>query len=94
MESPKGGVLLMSQCTQIKLELKDCVFLVNSLGYIQLTTELFSTMLSPTRLGILSLTTVTSANRHQKNMKSTTQKVSSLYFVASFKSQFGDDDEG
>ena len=84
----------MLQTTQIKLEPKDCVLLVNYLGYIQFTPQLFSTVSSPTRLGRLARPTVTSANRHQKNMKSTTQKVSSLYFVASFKYQFGDNDGG
>ena len=94
MESPKRDVSLMSQTTQIKLEPKYCVFLVSSLGYIQFTPQLFSTMSSPTRLGILEQPTFTSANRHQKNTKSTTQKVSGLYFVDSFKDRFGDDDGG
>ena len=81
----------MFQTTHILLEQKDCIFLVNYLG-IQFTTELVSYVSSLTRLYRLALPTVTSVTR--KNMKSTTQKVSSLYFVASFKYLFGDDDRG
>ena len=66
MESPKGGVSLMSQTTQIELEPNDCVFLVNSLGYIQFITQRFSTVSSPTMLGRLARPTVTSGKLHQK----------------------------
>ena len=55
----------MSQTTQIELEPKDCVFLVNYIGYMQFTPQLFSTVSSPTRLGRLARPTVTSANLHQ-----------------------------
>ena len=89
MESPKGDVLSMLQTTQIELEPKDYVFLVNSLGYIQFTPQRFPTVFYPTRLGRLARSTVKSANRQQKKMKSITQKVSSIYFVAIFKAQFG-----
>ena len=78
MESPKGDVLSMSQTTQIELEPKDCVFLVNSLGYIQFTLQLFSTVLSPTRLDRLTLPTVKSENLHQKKYKANNPKVGSL----------------
>ena len=43
MESPKGDISSMSQTTQIKLEPKDYIFLVKSLG-IEFTTQLFSTV--------------------------------------------------
>ena len=59
----------MSQTTQIKIEQKDCVFLVNYLGYVQFTPQLFSMVSYPTRLGRLVRPTVTSANRHQKIYK-------------------------
>ena len=93
MESPKGDVLPMSQTTHIELEPKDCIFLLNYLG-IQFTPQLFSTVSFQTRQGRLARPTFISANRHQKNMKSTTQKVSSLYFVATSKALFGDDGGG
>ena len=64
MESTKGGVLSIFQTTQIKLELKDCIFLVNYLG-IQLTPKLFSTLLFQKNRGKLERPTVTSAKRHQ-----------------------------
>ena len=65
MESPKGDFSSMLQTTQIELEPKDCAFHVNSLGYIQFTPQMFSTVSSPTRLGRLAGPTVTSKNRNQ-----------------------------
>ena len=50
--------------TQIKLKPKDCIFLANNLG-IQFAPKLFSTVLFPTRLGILARPKVTSENQHQ-----------------------------
>ena len=54
----------MLQTTQIEIEKKDCIFLVNYLG-IQFTPQLFSTVFSPTRLGRLARPIVKSANRQQ-----------------------------
>ena len=78
MESPKGNILSMSQITQIELESKDCIFLVNCLGYIHFTPQLFSTVSSPTRLGGLVRPTVTIANRRQKKYEVNNPKVGSL----------------
>ena len=78
MESSKGDVLLILQTTQIKLEPKDCVLLVNYVGYIQFTLQLFSTVLYPTRLGILARPTVTSANFHQTKYEVNNPKVKRL----------------
>ena len=78
MESPKGDVSSMSQTTQIKLKPKDCVFLVNSLGYIQFTPQLFSTVSSTTSLGRLPRPTVIDANCHRNKYKENNPKVSSI----------------
>ena len=81
----------MSQTTQIELEPKDCMFLLNYLG-IKFTPQLFQPCHSKQgsvdyRAQHPQVQTVTI-----KNTKSKTQKVSSLYFVASFKARFGDND--
>ena len=73
--------------------MRDTISSYNNLG-IQFAPQLFSTVSSTTKLGRLARPTVTSANRHQKNKDSEAQKVSSLYFVASFKYRFGDNDGG
>ena len=75
MESPKGYVSPMLQTTQTELERNDCLLLVNSLGYIQFKPQLFSTVLSPKRLGRLAGPTATSANRHQKKYEANNPKV-------------------
>ena len=68
----------MLQTTQIELKPKYCVFFVNSLGYIQFTPQLFSTMSSPTRLGRLACQIITSTNYHQTKYKVNNPKVGSL----------------
>ena len=78
MESLKGEVLSMSQTTHIELKPKDCVLLANSLGYIQFTPQLFSTVSSPPRLVRIERTTVTSENRYQKKYEVNNPKVASL----------------
>ena len=70
-------VLSMLLTTQIELKTKDCILLVNNLG-IQFVTQLFSTMLFPTRLGRLVRPTVTNENRHQNKYEVNNPKVSSL----------------
>ena len=64
MESPKGDVLLMMKTTQINQEQMDFVLLVNYVGYIYFTPQLFSTVSSPKRLGRLARPTVTGAKGH------------------------------
>ena len=78
MESLKGDVLLMLQTTQIELESKYCVFLINYLGYIQFTHQLFSTVSFPTRLGRLARPTVTSVNHHLTKYKVNNPKVGNI----------------
>ena len=78
MKSPKEAVLSMLKTTQIEIKSKDYVFLVNYLGYIQFTPQLFSSVSFPTRLGRLVLPTVTSANRHQTKYYVNNPKVGSL----------------
>ena len=68
----------MSKTTYIELEPKDCVFPVNSLGYIQFTPQLFSTVSSPTRLGRLARPKVTGANSHCKTYEVKNPKVGSI----------------
>ena len=62
----------MSVTAQLELKPNYCIFLANYLG-IQFKTQLFPTVTFPTRLDRLARPTVTNANRHQKNMESTTQ---------------------
>ena len=85
MESPKGGVSSMSQTTPIKLESKDCIFLVNYLG-IQFEPQLISTVMSPTRLGRELHQTVTGANRHQKKYEVNNPKVGSIPLTVELQS--------
>ena len=49
MESPKGDVSSMLQTTWIKLEPKDCIFVVKSLG-IKFTPQLFPTVYIPNKV--------------------------------------------
>ena len=85
MESPKGDVLSMLQTTQIKLKSRDIAFLVNYLGYIQFTPELFSTVSFLTRLGRLAHPKITIANPHQKKYKVNNPKVGSLSLTGSLQ---------
>ena len=78
MESPKKDFLLMSQTTHIKLETKDCVFPVSSVGFVKFTYQLFSMVSSPTRLGRLARPTVTSANHHQTKYEVKNPKLGSI----------------
>ena len=50
MDSPKGDVLSILQTTHIELKPKDCILLVNYLGYIQFTPQLFPTVSIPKKV--------------------------------------------
>ena len=68
----------MLQTTQIKLKPKGCIFLVNSLGYIQLIPQLFSTVSFQTRYVRLTRSTVTCENCQQKKYKVKNPKIGSF----------------
>ena len=75
----------MLQTTQIELEQKDCILLVNYLG-IQFTHQLCSTMSLPTRLGRIARPMVTSANLHYNKYEVNNPQLGSLLVNGYLKS--------
>ena len=81
-------VLLISQTTHIKLEPKDCILLVKSLG-IQFTPQLFSTVSIPNKVRYTSTNNSHKYKPSLEEIRSQKPKMSVVFLlVASFKARF------